>query len=240
MQQNQREGVTMKSLINTILRKTGYELNNVSRVREERNGWAQYKFVRPDGSFDYEQYRRLQNMQSKKSVEKVWASEENIEFLAGYLKGRLDKVKFGLCHGTKRGMEQQWFMKHLGPGALVDGTEIADWAKNFQNTIQWDFHEVKPEWRDACDFIYSNALDHSYDPEKAVRAWMSCVKPGGFCFVEWNVYGEPLNITDPFSADLVQLVYAVTKWGDGKFWVRHLIPSRTNPEYINFVVIEKG
>ncbi|MBK6621188.1 MAG: hypothetical protein IPG32_10020 [Saprospirales bacterium] len=47
----------------------------------------------------------------------------------------------------------------------VIGTEISDSASKFSHTIEWDFHEVKPEWIGRADFIYSNSFDHSYDPE---------------------------------------------------------------------------
>ena len=48
---NSSEAVSMKRLVNNVLRKTiGYELNDVSRVRDSRNGWEQYRFIKPDGS----------------------------------------------------------------------------------------------------------------------------------------------------------------------------------------------
>lgn len=37
---------------------------------------------------------------------------------------------------------------------------------------------------DATDFVYSNSFDHSYDPEKCLNAWMSCLKKGGICILE--------------------------------------------------------
>jgi hypothetical protein len=230
----------LKQVINAAIRPLGYELNNLRRLRQQKDGWEQYKFVRPDGSFNYEEYRRLQVWKSKRDINVVWASEKNIDFISLYLREHLkNPPKFGLCHGTKRGDEQQWFMKYLGPDVTVLGTEIADHATEFPNTIQWDFHEVKPEWRNAADFVYSNALDHSYDPQKAIGVWMSSVKPGGFCIIEWHVFGEPLSLTDPFSADILQLLYAITRWGEGAYCVRELIPTPANPQYIVFVIIYK-
>ncbi|MEJ0015745.1 MAG: hypothetical protein WDN25_04115 [Acetobacteraceae bacterium] len=46
------------------------------------------------------------------------------------------------------------------------GTEISDTATQSSTTIQWDFHEVKPEWLNSVDFIYSVSWDHRYDPVK--------------------------------------------------------------------------
>jgi hypothetical protein len=121
----------------------------------------------------------------------------------------------------------------------VIGTDMNPAAKQFPNAIEWDFHEVKPEWLNNVDFIYSNALDHSYDHMKAITAWMSCVRPGGFCIVQWNVWGEGANPTDPFSSDIVQLTYAIIEWGKGAYCVREIIGTPLNPEYVVFVVIYK-
>src|SRR5262249_31734586 len=141
-----------------------------------------HRYTRLDGTFDYERYKTLQQNANKDNIEKAWAREPNIEYLAHYIKRVIGQPKFGICHGTRRGVEQAWFRKHLN--CEVIGTEISETASQFPNTIQWDFHEVKPEWRDAVDFIYSNSFDHSYDPEKCLNAWMSCVRPGGLCFIE--------------------------------------------------------
>ena len=64
------------------------------------------------------------------------------------------------------------------------GTEISDNANEYDNTIEWDFHNVKKEWIASVDFIYSNALDHSYDPNKCLNAWMSCIREDGLCIIE--------------------------------------------------------
>ena len=232
----------LKEMVNgTLLRPLGYEINSVhhimSRQRDSRSGWEQYKFIKPDGSFDYEQYRQLQQSKSIRDTDKVWCKEEVIAFLASYLKSHLDKIRVGLCHGTKWGQEIEWFMKHLGVGAHVTGTDITDWTKRNPNVIQWDFHEVKPEWLNYFDFVYSNALDHSYDPAKAVNAWMSCVRPGGYGLIEWHTYGEALTITDPFAADIVQLTYQILRaWCRGSYGIREIIPRPDNTDICSIIL----
>ena len=227
----------MRRLVNNVLRKTiGSELNDVSRVRDSRNGWEQYRFIKPDGSFDYEQYRSLQVAKAVTDTDTVWCKEDVIAFLADYLQRRMGKIRSGLCHGSKKGQELEWFMKHLGGDAHVMGTDISPLAKLHPNMIEWDYHEVKPEWRNAFDFIYSNALDHSYDPEKAVNAWMSCVRPGGHGIIEWHVHGEALNITDPFAADVVQLVYQITRWCRGDYGIREVISRADNADLVSIIL----
>ena len=51
------------------------------------------------------------------------------------------------------------------------------------------------------DFIYSNSFDHSYDPEKALDSWMSCLSEKGICIIEWsNDSNNPARPMDPYQA----------------------------------------
>jgi hypothetical protein len=149
-------------------------------------------------------------------------------------------VEFGICHGTRRGKEQEWFRKHLG--CEVIGTEISDTAEQFPHTIQWDFHETKPEWVDAVDFIYSNSFDHSYDPEKCLNAWMSCVRRGGICILEHTSGHERVTPLDPFGAHISRLPYLILTWGQGTYYVREIISPPTTSEkyhYIHYVIVQR-
>lgn len=157
----------------------GYEFRKTGSYVATKDGLQLYSYARADGTFDYDKYREAQITGNYKKLDNVWVSEENVEFLANYIRETVGDVRFGICHGTRRGKEQEWFIKYLGCDVI--GTEISDTAEQFPNTIQWDFHDVKPEWIDSTDFIYSNSLDHSYDPEKRLNAWMSCVTPRGVC-----------------------------------------------------------
>jgi hypothetical protein len=107
------------------------------------------------GLFKYRQYRKVQIAGNKRKIQHQWIDEGSIRWIAERLLSFEQKPKFGICHGTRRGNEQAWFTKYLG--CPVIGTDISDTASDFPNTIQWDFHDVKPEWIDACDFVYSNS-----------------------------------------------------------------------------------
>jgi hypothetical protein len=197
-------------------------------------------YLKPDGSFDYERYRAIQNAGNNKKIDKNWVLPENIAFLSQFLKSELPNIKFGLCHGTRRGLEQQWFREHLQ--CEVIGTEIADTALQFPNTIQWDFHEVKPEWIGNVDFIYSNALDHSYNPELCLARWMSCLRPGGICILEHATASEPQYTSDldPFGASLLIMPYLILKWGKGTFHVQQILDApalQRKMGYTSFLII---
>ena len=56
----------------------------------------------------------------------------------------------------------------------------------------------------AVDFIYSNSLDHSYNPALCVKNWMSCISKIGLCFIHWgegHLKVKP-NQVDCFSGSL--------------------------------------
>jgi hypothetical protein len=208
---------------------------------DTRQGFELYRYRKADGSFDYERYKMAQTRGNRRKIRNVWVMEENIAFLSDYIAKTLPRVQFGLCHGTRRGKEQEWFRKYLG--CEVVGTEISDTAGEFPHTVQWDFHEVKPEWKGAVDFIYSNSLDHSYDPESCLRAWMSCVREGGICIIEHTSQHEHASELDPFGVDVRILPYLILSWGKGDFYVREVLDAPGRPDslsYSNYLIIRNA
>jgi hypothetical protein len=230
----------LQRILSAILSPFGYAA--IPQKDARKSLFVLHSYKNADGSFDYARYRKVQEAGNVRKIEGVWVLEENIAFLANYLKQTIGPPKFGICHGTRRGMEQQWFRKYLG--CEVIGTEISKTATEFPHTIQWDFHEVKPEWIGAVDFIYSNSFDHSYDPEKCLNTWMSCVRLGGVCILEHSGAHEPSGADelDPFGADIVLMPYLIATWAKGKFVVRELLsaPAKNDSvKWVRFIVIQK-
>ena len=155
---------------------------------------------------DYEEYKKTQiEGYTAKVNTHSWVDTHGIRGLVSYIKDYNSDVTFGICHGTRRGDEQEEFnqtFEFLEMDVSVIGTEIAgDAEKRFNNTIEWDFHEVKDEWIGNVDFIYSNSFDHSYDPEKALDSWMSCLSEKGICIIEWSKdSNNPARPMDPYQA----------------------------------------
>lgn len=231
-----------KRVIETIFLPFDYAAGFFGRKRVMSSGYVLYRYLGKDGSFDYEKYRRTQEEGNRKKLYKTWAIEENIAYLSDYISNLLPSPQFGICHGTRRGKEQEWFRKYLG--CEVIGTEISDTAESFPHTIQWDFHEVKPEWVGSVDFIYSNSFDHSYDPEKCLNAWMTCLRKGGLCLLEHSTENEPQRASklDPFGADLALMPYLITIWGQGQYGVRQILSApkkHDKVDQLHFIVIQK-
>ncbi len=201
-----------------------------------------YSYEDSHGNFDYERYRRIQEEGNRRKIQNVWVLKENIAFLSTYIRRTVGVPVFGICHGTRRGNEQKWFRECLG--CEVIGTEISDTASDFPDTIQWDFHEVRAEWVGAVDFIYSNSLDHSYDPEKCLNQWIRCLQSGGICILEHSTLHGATNTSelDPFGADIALMPYLITKWGSGRYCVRELLDAPRLPENVDqvtFIIIQR-
>jgi SAM-dependent methyltransferase len=147
-----------------------------------------------------ESYKEIQIRGSDKTANASWVKESSMELLASLLKERLGSVSRGLCHGTRQGNEQLWLSRELNADVL--GTDLSSLASQNANTIEWDFHEVRDDWIGTMDFVYSNSLDHSYDPDKAISAWLKCVRPGGYVILHWSSGHTTSNARDPFGATL--------------------------------------
>lgn len=228
-----------KKMIKMFANSFGYTISKLRSV-DTNNGFDMHWYRKLDGTFDYEKYQQIQIAGNKQKIENVWVLEENISFLSEYINKNIANVEFGLCHGTRRGKEQEWFRKYLNCDVI--GTEISDTAEQFPYTIQWDFHKVKPEWIDAKNFIYSNSFDHSYDPQKCLNAWMSCIKKDGICILEHTSEHERATELDPFGADISQMPYLILIWGEGKFCVREVLNAPSKPDslkYIQYLIIQR-
>ncbi len=184
---------------------------------------------------DYETYRKVQEQGNKAKLAAQFVKKGHIFFLAEWMQTQRAggaKITFGLCHGVRRGKEQAWFRKKL-KGADIIGTDISETATQFENTVQWDFHDDNPDWQAKADFVYSNSWDHAYDPGKAFRAWAMCLKPSGWILIDHTRGHMPKssNVLDPFGAtrdavirilgescgDLGQVVQVLDRTGDEEY-----------------------
>ncbi|MCB2135131.1 MAG: methyltransferase domain-containing protein [Rhodobacteraceae bacterium] len=187
---------------------------------------------------DYETYRRVQEEGNKAKLNAQFVKKSHIFFLADWLAGSGRTVDFGLCHGVRRGKEQGWFRRRLR-GAEIIGTDISETATEFPNTVQWDFHDDNPDWAGRADFVYSNSWDHAFDPTKAFRAWVKCLKPGGVLLLDHTAGHMPRasNALDPFGATEPVLITLLNEACAGYGSVTEVLDRRDAPEYRCRVVV---
>lgn len=214
---------------------------HIPEVRQKggHDNFFLYDYRGEGGRFDYDQYRRIQVEGNKRKINNVWADQPTINFIADHLRSEGRPLRRGLCHGVRRGNEQKWFSERLG--IEVIGTDISDTAKDFPNTIQWDFHEHNPDWVGAFDFVYTNSHDHAYDPKKAIGEWVGQLSATGSLFLEHTMaHAESgANELDPFGVDPRYLPFLIASWSEGRYAVtRVLEPPHTKSNGMRIWVIE--
>ncbi len=155
--------------------------------------------------FSYDEYVADQIHLNRNKEDKVFIIEKEVVQICDYIEKHIDNPDFGICHGVRNGHEVAVLRERLGINVI--GTEIAPTAHKYPNVLQWDFHEVKPEWVGSADFIYSNSLDHSNNPTLCVQSWLKCLKDTGVLIICWSTaHNGPAVNGDCFSATLEEYV----------------------------------
>tara|TARA_B100001094_G_scaffold32216_1_gene26714 strand:- start:5333 stop:6085 length:753 start_codon:yes stop_codon:yes gene_type:complete len=142
-----------------------------------------------DGNFNYDLYKKVQSGLNKQKIHHPGPEFSSASPMIKHINKNIKNINFGICHGTRAGGEQKSLRKTLGISVL--GTDIADSATRFEDTIQWDFHEIKDDWVDNVSFIYTNSIDHAYDPIKALGNWMKCLHVTGCIYLEMGLDKKP-------------------------------------------------
>jgi len=160
---------------------------------------------------NYKEYRKAQIVKNERKLQHVWVKNNELELISKRVRKFIPDASFGICHGVRNAWEVKMLRKLLKIDVL--GTDIAPSANKFQNTIQWDFHNMKDEWKNNVDFIYSNSFDHSYDPEKCLDVWMKCLRKNvGICFIHWmSTNANKIDAADCFAGSIKDYRKLITK-----------------------------
>ena len=224
----------VKNLINRTLIKFGYRISKINTTDRLFN-IHKYK--------NYDEYKNTQIYFNKQKINKVWADENTLKIVSNFLKESIksEKIK-GLCHGSRNGFEQKCFIQEI-PNAEVIGTDISDTANNYENSIVHDFHNEKKEWIENFDFVYSNSLDQSYDPEKALNTWLNQVKKDRYIIIEHSDQHGVVSSgkMDPFGVEASFFPYLLTEWFGHKISVKIIksIKKNKNDAPVYFFIIKK-
>jgi len=162
----------------------------------------------------YDEYKAVQIARNEAKLNRNYADEQTLDRVIERLNREFHdaRVDFGLCHGTRNGFEQKYLASEMNVDVI--GTDISPTAAQFPRSVVWDFHDVNQEWVGKCDFIYSNSLDHSWNPKLALSTWLDQLKPGGLLFLEHSRdhSAEHTSETDPFGVSLHYLLYLLCDW----------------------------
>ena len=224
----------IKDLINKTLIKFGYR---ISKTNTTDRLFKIYKYK------NYDEYKNTQIFFNKQKIDKVWADENTLKIVSNFLKENIksEKIK-GLCHGSRNGFEQKCFINEI-PNAEVIGTDISETANDYDNSIVHDFHDEKKEWIENFDFVYSNSLDQSYDPEKALNTWINQVKKDRYVIIEHSDQHGVISSgkMDPFGVEANFFPYLLTEWFGHKISLKIIksIKKNKNDAPVYFFIMKK-
>ena len=197
--------IIIKNTINQMLFKLGYRISKVNNTGELVKI---YKYK------NYDEYKETQISYNKKKIEHVWADEKTLEKISEFLLENVSTgIIKGICHGSRNGFEQNFFNKKKNKFHVI-GTDISDTAENYKDSVTHDFHEEKKEWLNNFDFVYSNSLDQSFDPRKALQAWLNQLKKNGFIIIEHTDQHGVIasGKMDPFGVEANFFPYLLSDW----------------------------
>jgi len=224
----------IKDLINKTLIKFGYR---ISKINTTDRLFKIYKYK------NYDEYKKTQIFFNKQKINKVWADENTLKIVSNFLKENIksEKIK-GLCHGSRNGFEQKCFINEI-PNAEVIGTDISETANDYDNSIVHDFHDEKKDWIENFDFVYSNSLDQSYDPEKALNTWINQVKKDRYVIIEHSDQHGVISSgkMDPFGVEANFFPYLLTEWFGHKISLKIIksIKKNKNDAPVYFFIMRK-
>ncbi len=224
----------IKDLINKTLIKFGYR---ISKINTTDRLFKIYKYK------NYDEYKDTQIFFNKQKINKVWADENTLKIVSNFLKENIksEKIK-GLCHGSRNGFEQKCFINEI-PNAEVIGTDISETANDYDNSIVHDFHDEKKDWIENFDFVYSNSLDQSYDPEKALNTWINQVKKDRYVIIEHSDQHGVISSgkMDPFGVEANFFPYLLTEWFGLKISLKIIksIKKNKNDAPVYFFIMKK-
>jgi SAM-dependent methyltransferase len=236
----------LKKTVKWIFSRLGYQILPAPRWATtrgvtEKSGYRLVNWKNAAGEYDLAAYRREQELGNRAKIVQVWTSEDSLQFISHWLKDRGLAPQLIICHGTRNGFEQKIFSGFFN--CEVIGTEISPTAVQFPMTVQADFHDLQPQWERRADIVYSNSLDHAYDPAKALQSWAAAVKDGGVIVLEKASDSDPRGASDldPFAITLPSLVVFLLEALGDIASVRALIDvprPRDGASYHKMIVVE--
>jgi hypothetical protein len=175
---------------------------------------------------DQKEYFELQTKTNETKRTRVFASEENIDFICGFIRKRFnDKPINLLCHGTRSGFEQKMFRKYLPANSEVIGSELSPSAFGYTDTVVWDFNVLNPDWENKFDVLYSNSHDHSLNLRETLQVWLSSLNKTGFIILEHSIAHEWFKKSEPSALKFETIPFLLLDWFNGQVFVSKIFDA---------------
>ena len=210
-----------RNILINLVKKFGYTIS------PEKN-LADY-YLREYSS--YEEYKKVQIFHNKRKINKVFADKTTLKRVANIILNEFKDEHHikGICHGSRNGFEQN-FLIDLSEKIECIGTDISETAKNYENSVNWDFHDMNENWTGSQNFIYTNSLDQSWQPKVALQTWLSQLKSNGILIIEHTNSHAPTNASksDPFGVRPTSMPYVLTMWFGSQISIEHSVKKKDN------------
>lgn len=165
-------------------------------------------------STGYDNYLREQKVRAgskwgrKPDYDEIF--KQTLRLTIGEVREFIGESKSICCMGIRTGTEAFEF-KEIFPSAEVYGVDITELIKTIRTHLNikielQDFNNLPEDWEDKFDLVFSNSIDHAFEPEVTLREWWRVTKAGGYLLVEFSTTPEN-NIEHSFKyADLSKLL----------------------------------
>lgn len=154
-----------------------------------------------DNTRDYEEYLAIQQSRFNRKwgtrADARSALQRRFDELFGEIGDTLQSCRKIACMGIRNGAEYSEFSARL-PQATVYGVDLGQRVGEVgPHCYQYDFHHLPDDWSDKFDLVFSNSLDHSFEPAIALKEWTRVVKPGGYLLIDFTTQAP--NWADRFG-----------------------------------------
>jgi len=189
---------------------------------------------------DLNSYRDTQIYLNKIKLNSIWADENTLNSICKILVSHSTSLTSGICHGVRSGFEVNYLNSQL-PSVNVIGTDISDTVKNFSNCFVHDFHEIRDDWLSKFDFVYSNSLDQSYNPQLALQTWLNQIHMHGVVIIEHSKGHGPSAVTigDPFGARAEVMPFLLSDWFGHQISISWEIVTKQNLKINTYLFVIK-
>lgn len=172
---------------------------------------------------DYQQYLKDQITRAESKWGRKWEYDEifkqALRLTIDSVKKEIGEPKDICCMGCRQGTEVFEFKERF-PKAKVYGVDITDNIDSIRTHLdvhieKQDFNKLPDNWENKFDLIFSNSLDHSYEPRRTINEWARVTRSGGHMLLELSTTPEN-NIEHSFKNVDLDILFAgywiLEKW----------------------------
>lgn len=106
------------------------------------------------------------------------------------------------CMGCRQGTEVFEF-KERYPNAKVHGIDITKNIDTIKTHLSvhielQDFNKLPDDWDNKFDLVFSNSIDHAFNPTETLQEWYRVTRDDGYLLIEFSTH-PATNIEHSFS-----------------------------------------